>query len=369
MIFPRRHDALFFPSYLPRSIHKQRCSIRSPIGAGGKVVAYVARAVAFALLLGTSLLLLATKAQAANLLFSSGFEGTTALNPPYGCWGTGCWQDIVGTDSSTGFTWPPNIWGGGSNFFLLADAPVDAASIRDYMFNQILTVTGHKGTQTRTLYSQMTQSGCCGGDATQGQGATSNDLLLQPANEAGDLYISYWFKFQPDLLQQLTPQNWRFLSSFKSAGDFRAAIDVVTWGNVAPYWLILGDNAAGALPYQEFWRVENRSIEVPIGRWFKLEVFWHRSGNFTNNGGRYWVAVDGQPIADVSSGNLSNVICAPPCNTSMMGVSNAPIDRIFVSGNYGGGPYPMYYWLDDLQIWDGFPPANGNDPPYAPHQP
>src|SRR3989442_1216073 len=83
-------------------------------------------------------------AQAQTLLFSSGFESNTALRPvaQVDCWSTGCWQFIDGTDATTGFTWPPVIWGGGAMASqLLADAPVDATTVRDYTFNQILSLT------------------------------------------------------------------------------------------------------------------------------------------------------------------------------------------------------------------------------------
>src|SRR6266545_4749239 len=78
----------------------------------------------------------------ANLLFSSGFEGTTALLAPSDFYGTGAWQGLVGIDSSTGFTWPPIIWGGGATHFqMIADTSVDATTIDNYMVNQIQTVT------------------------------------------------------------------------------------------------------------------------------------------------------------------------------------------------------------------------------------
>lgn len=302
----------------------------------------------------------AVPASAANLLFRTGFEDATVLQPvdQRNCWNTGCWQVLGGTDASTGYSWPPQIWGGAGYLQLLADAPVDAASVGQYLFEQLLSVTGHKGSSTRVLYEQATQSGCCGGDP-QGWGATSGNLVILPAAEAGDMYISYWLKLQPDLWQQLTPQNWRFVFSWKTSGDYRTVLQVVSWGNVdgnvAPYWQVLGDNNAnGGLAYEKFWQVDNKAVPVPIGRWFKLEVFWHRSGG---SDGRVWMAVDGQVICDRSGPN--------------MGVDNDPINRIFVSGLYGGGPYPMYQWLDDLQIWDGFPAAASGDawydPPYAPH--
>jgi len=100
--------------------------------------------------------------------------------------------------------------------------------------------------------------------------------------------------------------------------------------------------------------VDDTALPVPIGRWFKLEVFWHRC---SGDDGRDWTAVNGQVICNHLGPNT--------------GVDNDPINRIFVSGIYGGGPYPMHQWIDDLQISDGFPTAVPGDawydPPYAPH--
>jgi hypothetical protein len=291
-------------------------------------------------------------------LFSSGFEGASALMAPSGFYGTGAWQGLVGTDSVTGFAWPPNIWGGGATQFqLLVDAPVNALTIDNYMVNQIQTVTGRNGNPTRVLYSEIKQSGCCGANP-QGGGPTQDPFMIQPAGEQGDLYISYWFKFQPDLVQKMTPQNWRTFFEWKTAGDYRVNIYVVSWGGgcggVKPngplYWQIRGDNEAnGGLPYQEFWKVENCSNAVPVGEWFKFEVFWHRSSGAD---GRVWVAVNGQVIADHYGPNK--------------GINNAPINRIMLTNLYSGSAYPIYQWVDDLEIRAGFPPV-GNNPPYAPH--
>src|SRR5713226_127991 len=156
----------------------------------------------------------------ANLLFSSGFEGTTALLPPSGFYGTGAWQDFVGLDSITGFTWPPNIWGGGpTHFQMIADTTVDATTIDNYMFNQIQTVTGHDGSPTQALYQQISQSGCCG-TGPQGGSPTQDPFMIQPVGETSDLYISYWLKYQPDLAQKMTNPNWRVVFEWKTAGDY-----------------------------------------------------------------------------------------------------------------------------------------------------
>ena len=278
---------------------------------------------------------------------------------PSGFYGTGAWQGIVGIDSITGFAWPPNIWGGGATQFqLLVDAPVNALTIDNYMVNQIQTVTGRNGNPTRALYSEIKQSGCCGTNS-QGGAATQDPFMIQPAGEQGDLYISYWIKLQPDLLQKMTPQNWRAFFEWKTAGDYRVIAYVASWdggcGGVKPmgplFWQIRGDNNAnGGLPYQEFWRVDNCAFAVPVAEWFKFEVFWHRSSGAD---GRVWMAFNGQVIADHHGPNK--------------GVWNASINRIMMPNLYSGSAYPIYQWVDDVEIWDGFPPVTGSNPPYAPH--
>ena len=102
-------------------------------------------------------------------------------------------------------------------------------------------------------------------------------------------------------------------------------------------------------PSATYWKVENRDIPVPVGQWFKLEIYWHRSAG---SDGRVWMAANGQTIADYRGPN--------------MGVSNLPVNRIMAPMLYSGQRMPAYQWFDDLEIWDGFP-SGGSNPPYAAH--
>jgi hypothetical protein len=232
----------------------------------------------------------------------------------------------------------------------LVQAPIDTTTIADYMVNRIETVTGHNGTPTRALYSEIRKRG---GPWTQ------EVFQLMPASERGDLYISFWAKFQPDLLQKMTPQTWRSFFEWKTGpGDYRLNIQVHSaengCGGIKPngpmFWRVLGDNEAnGGLPYQRFWLIDNCSRPVPAGAWFKFEVFWHRSSGAD---GRVWVAVNGRVIADHYGPNK--------------GIWNSPINQIMMPNLYSDSPYPIYQWVDDVEIRDGFPPV-GNNPPYAPH--
>lgn len=359
---------------------------------------------------------LATQAQTPQLLFWSSYSDATTVQPVQDadCWdpagippaGAGCWQFVNGTDNSTpapyNGTWPPDIWGSGSNgkFQLIADTPTrvnssTVPSIGDYMFNQIGT-PGRTGPADEALYQQITQSGCCG-QLPQGGGATQDPFIIFPAAEPdppnGDLYISYWLAFQGDLQQVMTdpklgtePQTWRAFFVWKTAGDYRLAGYVNTWRDGCGsnptgqlFWQLLGDNSAnGGLPYHQYWHVDNCTVGVPAGQWMKVEIFWHRSRNVLDNSGRAWMAVNGQVVADVSNvtpptspPNQYGVCGDSPCNTSMTGVNNAQINRIGMFSLYSGSPYPIYQWIDDVQIWNTFPPSCTTEawcnPPYAPH--
>ena len=295
----------------------------------------------------------------AKLLFSSGFEGVPPLNAPDPFYGNGAWQSIDGVDGATGFAWPPNIWSGGpTRFQMTAFVPVDATTLGDYQVNRIETVTGHKGTSTRALYSEIKQSGCCGTNP-MGNEVDQDALMMQPTGESSDLYISYWIKYQPNLLQlmNLPNSNWRLLFEWKTGyggddGDYRVSATLVTWGLPDPLsWHIAGDNVASPAGAgsgkQIFWEKYTTVTPQTLADWMKFEVFWHRS---TGSDGRIWMAVNGQVILDRYGPNKIS----------------APINRIFMPNLYASTAFPIYQWIDDLEIWDGFPPV-GNNPPYAPH--
>ena len=293
----------------------------------------------------------------AKLLFWSGFESGVSVSAPRDCYESGCWQDLVGTDAASGFTWPPRIAGSNGQFQVRSgtNSAPSASTITDYIVNDIQTVTGRTGAATRALYTLMKQTSCTG---TASQGATScsaqDPYLLQPTSEPGDLYISYWRRIDPTLMEKLF-NGWHVVFEWKTTGDYRVIAQVVNWGGAAPYWEIRADNVAnGGLPLQEFWRVNNQSVPVPIGEWFKFEVFWHRSKGAD---GRVWMAVNGQKLVDKLGPNF--------------GVNSNPINRIFVSQLYSAASYPLEQWTDDLQIWSAFPTATPGEPwydgVYGPH--
>src|SRR5881394_2774171 len=280
-------------------------------------------------------------------LFKSGFEGTIELTP-LTMYGNGAWQEIRGTDSETGFAWPPKLWGGTIRLQLVAGdrERVTAATLGAQMFSELQSVIGHDGTSTRALFSTV-QKGV--GGALVNWDSTQNDLGIFPGPSGqGDLYVSYWLEFQPDLLERMTANTWagRVVSDWKTgdgnnAGDYRIILSVYGDGVAKRlYWDARGDNVAnGGLPQQIFWERTNTSVPVPVGEWFRVEIFAHRSSGAD---GRVWMAINGQTIVDRYGSN--------------MGVNNLPWNRIFAFLNYSSGQsLPAYQWVDDLEIWDGFP--------------
>ena len=303
----------------------------------------------------------------AGLLFKSGFEGAVVLGLPL-LFGNGAWQDITGLDTETGQFWPPLLWGGTSSRLQLIAGdsdpltgllpglplnplglvePLTALTLGNYVHNALETVAGRNGGNTRALYSHVQQSV---GGATENWNSTQSSFQIHPGpNGQGDLYLSYWLQFQPDLVARMTENGWagRVVSDWKTGsgtgggGDYRVVFSVFGDGAANRlYWHIKGDNVAnGGLPEQIFWEQTNSNVPVPVGRWFRVEVFVHRSAG---SDGRVWVAVDGQQIFNRLGSNI--------------GVNGLPWNRIMPFLNYSTGQIlPAYQWVDDVELWDRFP--------------
>ena len=295
-----------------------------------------------------------------RLLFHAGYDGAHIV-PPEECWDTGCWQDIAGEDSGTGFRWPPRLRGGTGRFLLIADpVQIDSRSIQQYMRNRVETVPGPRGSPARVLYQEISKN--VNGQAPMGGSAAQNEFQFLPIDNTDELYVSYWMKLQPDLVEKMTHLppgpgiggggTWRAIFAFKTGGqkedgspqnngDYRVEAYVMTYESNTPYWVVLGDNnAGGGAPLTSYWRVANRTLPVPLGRWFKFEIYWKRSDD---DSGRVWAAVDGHTIADRRGPN--------------MGARKLPINRIMAPMLYTGQRMPAFQWVDDVQVWSGIPSA------------
>jgi hypothetical protein len=316
------------------------------------------------------LLLLVTQGDAATLLFRSGFEPGVTLEPPANCDGTNnCYQDFSGTDAVSGFTWPiqalgsQNTQGGGNYLQAYQDSPaLTVTNVCGFFETHLAQTVGYTGATTTALFQRL--------QGSEYQGATgrqqSFNLTPDTTVAESDFYMSFWLKFQPDLATQLiTGQfpdeswgNWRIFADWKTGGpvgggigsgcmpgrlgyqgDFRITIQVNHSDTNGLFWRTEADTMAdGGLAYERYWRIDTTTVPVPIDTWFHVETFLHRS---SGAGGRVWAAINGSVIVDRLGAN--------------MGVNSCKLNRIMAPILYTGGYQPAYQWIDDLEIWDGFP--------------
>jgi len=143
-----------------------------------------------------------------GLLFRSGYEGATALDAPDRCGPSRCLQTIRGMDSSTGFAWPPTFIGGDKSFELRSGSgtgpSADSTSpnyIGNWMFNQIQPGAGRNG--SNALFSKILQNASRNTNR-QGSESTQEPYMFFPTGDVPELYISYWLKLPPDLLDKMT---------------------------------------------------------------------------------------------------------------------------------------------------------------------
>jgi hypothetical protein len=294
----------------------------------------------------------APAAYAANLLFRSNLGSGISLGSLYNFSTNGAWQAINGTDKETGYTWPVSALGSDfSGVQLITVNPITSSTIGNYITNQITPVTGPKGNLINELSQQVKIK------APVGAGGSQAPLLINrpwKIGDVNDLYITYWFKYQADLETQLDATvpggNWRAQFEFKTGGynntwvgDYRITVYVVKGGDDKLYWLTKGDNVAnGPFTPVDYWIETNRVVPIPIDKWSKFEVYWHRS---SGSDGRFWAAIDGEVIVDHYGSN--------------MGDYKLPITRIFISNPYSGGHATVDNHTAGLQIWNGFPCGAG----------
>ncbi len=262
----------------------------------------------------------------ATLLFKSGFESSVTLGPTYNDGGGTWFQDILGADD-TGYAWPMHIWGAPGVLQVLVDSslPVD-----DYLENRLETTIGHTGQPTTALHMIQYQ---------KAQEWTQDPyILFTDGIETSDLFISYWMKFPADLASRMGFDGWFAFMEWKTCcNEDRIAAYVYEEVNSNQlYWYVQNDNETdGASNHIIRWEEENRSVPVPVGQWFHVEVFLHRS---TGADGRFWWAINGRTIVDHHGQNKHT----------------HPFNRFMPFTLYTNAQQ-MDLWIDDIQIWDTMP--------------
>ena len=257
-----------------------------------------------------------------KLLFKSGFEtGVYIDNTAY--YGSEDYRFIKGTDQETGFTWPIDILGANESALHYIDDDNHQA-----VRAEIQRVIGHDGTYTNALYNIENYD----------LGVTQCPYEILNIQEGkADLYIKYWIKLDSASLFQ--PDMWRTFFEYKTkdygaaqSNGFRLIAFIYADNDRIPYWHWQGDKD----PQHPVWEIDNRTVPVPINKWFLTEFYWHWSNG--NDGRALW-KVNGQVIGDHHGPTTRN---------------SKPIDFIILTQIYGN-KNPKYQWIDDIEIWDGLP--------------
>ena len=276
----------------------------------------------------------------AALIFKSNFGPGVTLAAPSKFFptGTGAWRDITGTDSETGFTWPPKVAGlNYAGLQIITKAQVTSSTIGNYYDAGIRQIPERVWPQ-RELYQVLKEPiKCCNQIPVMWQGGWKS-------GDAKELYITYWFKHQADLVELLKLGGWRVQFEWKTGGyqntgggDYRIGTSIVLRDG-KPAWLTIGDNNANApITVQRYWLSENKVVPVPINEWFKYEIYWKRS---TTSSGRFWSAVNGKVIVDRFGAN--------------MGAFGLPITRVMLNNAYGGAG-PTQSRMTGLEIHSTWP--------------
>ena len=280
------------------------------------------------------------RATNAQLLFKTGFEGTTKLGNMSGNAPDSIYQSFSGADTTTGFSWPLKVGNPSPDLTGIHTIPYSGSSgpLANYFFNAIESVQGHTGSQTKALLMKLDgfpANSCCAQDALGTAGLTDN---------VTSQYICMWVKLPSELLTQIQTYKgifWRTLFAFKTYTDYRIESYIYGDASGVPYWYAHGDNAVipKGQQYQEYWAVSNKTVAVPFNQWFLLEIYFKRS---KGNDGRFFWAVNGKTVGDRVGPNY--------------GRDNEKINMIAYQDVYQNW-FPAYQWIDDFEIWDSPPCA------------
>lgn len=295
------------------------------------------------LLLGLIVAALGVWAQSgAKLLFKSGFESNVTLGPVTGNAPGSIYQTIGGTDLSTGFSWPftPYNPSPSTEGFHLIPWSGSSDALANHFHNAIDTTQAHSGSSSLLLsLDGYPEGSCCAQEVFQ------IGTVSQPITS---WYQRIWIKLQPDLQTQIQTYKgsfWRVLWEYKTPNDYRIVTYIYGDSSGNAYWFAHADNnpnntcpPSGVC--SNFWSISNHSVPVPFNQWFLLEVYMKRS---SGSDGRFFWAINGQTVAD----HMGPSYGANNEGTSWLGFEN-------IYSNY----FPMYEWVDDLEVWDNPPCAN-----------
>lgn len=274
----------------------------------------------------------------AGLLFRSGFEADTRVEPIDRGADGDFFQHLSGVDHSTSYEWPLTLWQARAVTTGIHSIVGSGNRVSSYVNNYLETVTGHAGQSTRAL--RMGISGpsprfCCVQSMFQISG------MQQPVNS---VYVRAWMKLNPEVPAQAQANRrdfWRTLFELKTLHDYRLATFIVANATDGLSWRATADNNTDGsrppCPPNSCWTEDNTSYPARVDEWFLMEFYLQRS---TGADGRFFWAVNGNVLLDHYGPTF--------------GAYQENVHFLAISALYGDGKNmsPAYQWLDDLEIWD-----------------
>jgi hypothetical protein len=239
-------------------------------------------------------------------LFRSGFESGVNLVGPT-C-NSGAWfMDMGGTDSATGHTWMPTMWGPPATT-AFNTAIACTATFTDYLVLQLKNVTGPTGTTTRVLSDHLQSL-----EQTRPSGIPRGGISYHPESEQSTMpnrvYIRRWLKFSSNLATGWGNHDWFVQHEYKGQDCELPRRLLVYWrtdGNAVPFYSLTLDSANNCGAPNEFTPIwEERCYPTqggncpafPTGQWFYDEYFVQHSASGTAQD-RVAYAINGQVIFD-----------------------------------------------------------------------
>jgi len=219
-----------------------------------------------------------------QLLFKSSFNGDIEIQHKK-------YTTIIsGKDSLTGFTWPNDLPGKNSRniFNFIVN---DSKNLTDYVDAKIVTINQE---QKKALHIEFKKDDPNHSALSRVQyNLWADQNSNSPADRLEQIYIKYKIKLH---IEQ-GKDTWRNMMEWRSSNEEHRWVFVLeTRWNGDMQWRLHSDYLYGGKKAKSLWWSEvNRNIEVPLDKWFELEVFWKFS---SGQDGKIWIAVNGQTIIE-----------------------------------------------------------------------
>ena len=264
-----------------------------------------------------------------NLLFSSKFDDDTVIETPYvenGVWK----QKISGVDNVSHYSWNDAFPGNSILNHFSYDVNGDKV-LSEYASTVIDIAVDNDGNEVKALHQMVLKDDISHGSITRNQFNVS-PLDDETIGNLKHIYIKYDINLQNNLIDVLSD---RILMEWNNV-DYRWSLCIVKDEIGTPVWQLQSEILSGDTPEVD-WIELNNNVTVPIGEFFKLEVFWKHS---SLEEGRIWVAVNGQDVFYHRGRNKID---------EKIGIWNP----FKVLGSLELGVQEQ--WIGNVEIWDDIP--------------